>query len=390
MLDAVIISTLPQDVHELMKERGYKFKLPRALHACPMSIDTSETYLEVHTLDGKLLQDTLLQYPIQRRRLYITIAQCMIHAINPHDPTCAKGKSGEKQCRAAKPSGENNNPTGINFIDVFFNSAGTKVYGQRARPDDFSPPQPNPSNPFQQNDDIAWVMELHKPAIDGTVIDGPIPLIIATGANCCEEITTNPEAAKGQARYLGKYLGKGFDGLKVSALLLESINTTAKYPSTAADTGTDIRTTTHILQRLANNWIGQEIQTAATCAMSNSGMPSEFMTHIPIFVDVAARTRDVNRLLMQANELESSDSDSETSDSDSNDDDEEKATRLDRAAEKLNEPQTKPDNIDKAYAAFDIESNKEVAHIYSCGGVQTGKIVAYFFPCYIFNQTQFI
>ncbi|KAI8834478.1 hypothetical protein BJ741DRAFT_244718 [Chytriomyces cf. hyalinus JEL632] len=95
ILNSIVITTLPEDVHAMLHNETLRLSIPRlALMPIPFSVDTSATYPHVPEIN-----ELLPAYPPQLARLYATVASRNIHQTNPHNLTCSKGKAGMHRCR---------------------------------------------------------------------------------------------------------------------------------------------------------------------------------------------------------------------------------------------------------------------------------------------------
>ncbi|KAJ3093232.1 hypothetical protein HK100_006747, partial [Physocladia obscura] len=181
----------------------------------------------------------------------------------------------------------------------------------------------DPNNPFTSYDTFPWIFEQHKPQIDSTVVPNSILLSLGSGANGNSQIVCSLESAVGSIYYISDYITKDGGVLaRILPCLDEAMKHTAKYPSTAEDTGTDFRKTLHMLQRFTNNVTTMEEHTTVEICASNIGFPVEIRTHIPLYVDVHARSRYLdykNNVASEGLETESDcySSDSSTTDTDS-------------------------------------------------------------------------
>ncbi|KAJ3078768.1 hypothetical protein HK100_010619, partial [Physocladia obscura] len=104
MIDS-IITTLPEDFHQLLQNPEFKLKIPRnAYYECFYSSDVFDATLSVDSYASQL-NSLLPQYSLQTARLLTTMGSVNMHKIDPHNFTCAKGKSGAKRCRMGCPFG---------------------------------------------------------------------------------------------------------------------------------------------------------------------------------------------------------------------------------------------------------------------------------------------
>ncbi|KAJ3234341.1 hypothetical protein HDU77_000430, partial [Chytriomyces hyalinus] len=314
ILDSIVITTLPEDVHAMLSDETLRLSIPRlALMPIPSSLDTSATYTLVPEMD-----ELLPAHSPQLARLYATIASRNIHQINPHNLTCSKGKAGMHRCRMGMPAGIKDAPTGISPILV--QKEGKRIYCSldEDAPSQIEPQAQNPSNPFQRPIDDYWVIEQHKPSKDSTVVPCNIGLALATATNGNHQHAQNAESAIYQQYYTANYSAKDGGQLqKILPLLLTSIEHTEKYPSKAEDAGTVSRQSLYELQRLINDVSKSEELTMISASRCSSGYAGEFFTHLPLYVDIHARSKYLDR----AEHYAESEDDEESGDEDNDQED---------------------------------------------------------------------
>ena len=253
------------------------------------------------------------------QRVYRTAASVQCHK---HSSTCHKGKSGRYGCRMAMPAGSWNKKTGpIQLHMQHIYGSKKEVLGSLARAlkkieprretisDTKVMPLPNVDTRTiiyelcRRSSDDAKVTEPPSIAISDTVADeddsnneedndddspglnsnvvaySPA-LTSALGCNTATYPLGNTCQAKSICFYLIKYITKDSSALTNSlSCLMEAKQTTERYPSIAADSGTSTRNAMHLIARTLNNLNSKTEISAAMAAASLLGLPSTVSSH---------------------------------------------------------------------------------------------------------------
>ncbi|KAJ3399105.1 hypothetical protein HDU80_008249 [Chytriomyces hyalinus] len=270
ILDSIIITTLPEDVHAMLHDETLRL----TLMPIPSSLDTYATYTHVPEIN-----ELLPAYSPQLARL------------------------GKQEC------------TNVEWECLRESSLDEEA------PSQIELQSQNPFNPFEQPVDDYWVIEQQKPLKDSTVVPCNIGLTLATATNGNHQHAQNAESAIYQQHYTANYSAKDGGQLqKILPLLLTSIEHTEKYPSKAEDAGTVSRQSLYELQQLINNVSQSEELTMISASRCSSGYIGKFFTHLPLYVDVHAWTKYLDRC--QRNK-ESEDDDNMVDEDDDQEDDQE-------------------------------------------------------------------
>ena len=216
-----------------------------------------------------------------------------------HGATCHKGLTGRWRCRFGLPSGTFAQST--SFLQLI---------GQEDQHGRFVPlalrelesTEP-PSDPMRLwTDERTIVLQLYRPDMVGCVSADASsnnayyvdlgcgdqsnvvtfsPLLSAVlGCNTCVDPLGSLTQSKSVTFYLLKYMTKDMGDLTQVLSLIRAADTTIrKYPSQAADSGTSIRTTQHLLTRVLNCLSGEQEYGGQVAALALLDFPSNIFSH---------------------------------------------------------------------------------------------------------------
>ena len=271
----------------------------------------------------KQFRPALIQSPIPALdadafwdHVYLTAAAVQCHK---HSSTCRKGKSGRHSCRMAMPQHCWNKATGpVQLVSVKIHSGidCNKILCSVPRAlkcvelkkiDNFKF-----NMPFPQPDSRSIIYELCRRSSDDAELSANTPskdssqshdesmyecdddpsgpnsnvvayspaLTSALGCNTATYPLGNTSQAKATCYYLVKYITKDAAALtNTLSCLMEAKQCIEKYPSQAADSGTQVRNAMHLITRTLNNLSSKMEISAAMAAASLLGLPATVSSH---------------------------------------------------------------------------------------------------------------
>jgi len=194
------------------------------------------------------------------------------------------------------------------------NHVGTKV--PRALREMEPPSTAAADDDLSAHDKRIVVVELHRPSEDPAathdgdevylcdVAPGPNGNVVAFSPALTSLVACNTDVsplgsvnqAKSAAFYLAKYLTKDASELTNALPLLHEIHKhIERYPSIAANSGSDVRTGQHTILRLINSLSGRVEVSGQFAALGLLMLPYNIYSHNAVFAFIAAAIKDVKR-----------------------------------------------------------------------------------------------
>ena len=100
---------------------------------------------------------------------------------------------------------------------------------------------------------VHWIDHKRLNAVDGNMVDGNICLSACLGWNTSANFIAAPGSAQSAIYYISKYMSKNPTHAKsVLPLVYSAVSKRKLYPSKAEDTGSSIRSATHLTQIVLN------------------------------------------------------------------------------------------------------------------------------------------
>ncbi|KAJ3307897.1 hypothetical protein HDU76_004280 [Blyttiomyces sp. JEL0837] len=236
--------------------------------------------------------------------------QLMLTNLHEHSETCRKGKAGKHHCRMSKESGINSDGTRPVWFQLFESGTVQEIsveneerYKHLVSPD-------NIQNAWLEPPEDDFRSEKYR------LMNTLKLLAQSMGSNTDFQLLGNHNSATNAAFYISGYMAKSSSQVNLAIpALTEAIISIERFPSNAADAGTERRNTTHHLQRFLNNITSLEESSAPMMAACLLGMPDNWYTcnfvyvNIHVVIDEIEATIKANTLSENSSEVASTDSD---------------------------------------------------------------------------------
>ena len=333
VLDTMFLAMIPKEAHlNQLVNRVNGDKRPRLIYEQSPLTTTKTT----DTCESEIPN---LMY---EKRVHDIIDNLQVHS---HRKTCLKGAYGKIGCRLSKPSACTASTSCLELEECDSNAIPREFISEC--PDipltnrDFS------INPLPLVDDRCIIWELKRPLIpiipesdldldgttwskedlvqyrqlspsdqqkvqnaltlrNGSIVEVHDALSSISASNTATYLLGAAEQAKSILFYMLKYMTKDSVSLTNSVTVInDALRNIRQYPSTAEDSGTPMRTTTHFLQRLVNGLVGKIELSAPQAAAHLLNMPSAIRTTNFCYCFVRAAINAVV-LRQQSTQLQSS------------------------------------------------------------------------------------